>query len=283
MKADTYLISRVVVRRRTKSAIVGPLPISTSDYYVHVVKESKILQIAILVVALTLVLECRADEQQCPPIKTVVSPDLYFRYEGETEPDKIPDHLKYRRFVGVYNIYLDELVQHLSRQDHAILSNLKIDADTWRFADNEQYSRDFLNLCTSSSNMDAVAYAREYERIAAESNNRFAERVRRAFNSLSSDGRQLVENYIAEKITPKLSHPIKTAVDYALEDPEQTLFQRELMCYMQINGEPPPKLARMIECSRRQFEAETDNDKFDRPEADGQIQGGFSLDPDPEN
>lgn len=209
-------------------------------------------------VASTLVLECRADEQQCPPIKTVVSPDLYFRYEGETEPDKIPDHLKYRVFVLKYNIYLDELVQHLSRQDHAILSNLKIDADTWRFADNEQYSRDFLNLCTSSSNMDAVVYAREYERIAAESNNRFAERVRRAFNSLSSDGRQLVENYIAEKITPKLSHPIKTPVDYALEDPEQTLFGRELMCYMQINGEPRPEMKKAIECGRQRQNTESE-------------------------
>lgn len=238
---------------------------------------------AILVLALAIVLECRADEQQCPPIKTVVSPDLYFRYEGATEPDKIPDHLKYRVFVLKYNIYLDELVQYLSRQDHAILSNLKVDAENWRIANNEQYSRDFLNLCTSSSNMDAVAYAREYERIAAESNNRFAERVQRAFNSLSSDGRQLVNKYIAGEITPKLSHPIKTAVDYAMENPEQTLFEREWMCYMQINSEPPPKLARMIECTRQQSEAETDNGKFDRIESDGQHQERTSFGVEPEN
>lgn len=246
-------------------------------------KISKVLRIAVLVAASTVFLESRADEEQCPPIQTVESPDLYYRYEGQTEPDKIPDHLKYRMFVGTYNVYLDELVQNLSRRDHAILSNLKVDADNWRIADSEQYGRDFLNLCTSSSNMDAVEYAQEYERIAAQSNNRYVERVRKAFNLLSSDGRQLVENYIAEKITPELSHPIKTGVDYALEDPEQTLFEREFMCYMQINGEHPPEVARFIECSRRQFEAESDNDGFNRPDADRQNQDRASLSPDPEN
>jgi len=108
--------------------------------------------------------------------------------------------------------------------------------------------------------MDAVAYAREYERIVAESNDRYAERVRKAFNSLSDGGRILVDNYIADKITPELSHPIKTAVDYALEDPEQILFDRELMCYMQINGEPPPEMKRMMECHRQLTTVEPDND-----------------------
>lgn len=90
-----------------------------------------------------------------------------------------------------YSIYLDDLVQELSPRDHAVLSNLKANEDSARAIDNELYRQAFLNLCTSSVEMDAVTYAQKYEQIAAESNGRFVGRVQKALRTLSSDGRQL--------------------------------------------------------------------------------------------
>ena len=204
------------------------------------------------------------DEQECKPITVRESPDLYNRYEGLTEPDKIPDHVKYRVFVSMYNIYLDELVQKLSPRDHTILDTLQVGTEHWQTAESVRYGSEFLDLCTKSSNMDAVTFAREYERIAAESNNRGADRTRQALDSLSSDGHQAVERFIEERITPKLSWPVKNSVDSALEDPEGTMFNLEIMCYTQINGQPPPEIQRMMECFRQQTGIEPDNDSSKR-------------------
>jgi len=215
---------------------------------------------AVVIAATSSFIECHADEELCPPSKTVESPDLYFRYEGATEPDKIPDHRKYRVFVMKYNVYLDELVQKLSTQDHAVLHNLKISEDGARVTDNDLYGQAFLNLCATSIHMDAVTYAKEAKRIADESNDRFVLRVEQAFASLSSNGRQLVEQYIAEEITPSQSHQIKTIVDYAIEDPEQILFHRELTCHQQMTGELHPILKRTMECAQQRMQTTGGND-----------------------
>ena len=215
---------------------------------------------AFLCATLLAVSTALGDEQQCEPITVRESPDLYNRYEGLTEPDKIPDHVKYRVFVSMYNIYLDELVQKLSPRDHTILDTLQVGTEHWQTTESVRYGSEFLDLCTKSSNMDAVTFAREYERIAAESNNRGADRTRRALDSLSSDGRQAVDRFIEERITPKLSFPRTNSVDNALRDPEETMFSLEIMCYMQINGEFPAEVQRKMECFRQQRGIGPDND-----------------------
>lgn len=232
------------------------------------------LQLVFLIATLLAISEGLGDERQCEPITVRESPDLYNRYEGLTEPDKIPDHVKYRVFVSMYNIYLDELVQKLSPRDHTILDTLQVGTEHWQTAESVRYGSEFLDLCRKSSNIDAVTFAREYERIAAESNNRGADRTRQALDSLSNNGRQAVDRFIEERITPALSFPVKNSVDDALEDPEDTMFNLEIICYMQINGELPPEAQRTMECLRQQRGIGPDNDSS-KPTA--------FLSPNPEN
>ncbi len=102
--------------------------------------------------------------------------------------------------------------------------------------------------------MDTVTFAREYERIAAETNNRAGERVQQAIGALSYPGGQIVEDFLENRVTPKLSFPRTDSVDLALRDPEDARFGLEILCYTQINGEPPPEVQRTMECLRQQME-----------------------------
>ncbi len=214
------------------------------------------LQMAFLLATLLAASTGLGDEQECEPITVRESPDLYNRIEGSIEPEKIPDFLKYRMFVAMYNVYIDEFVQELSPRDHAILNALSVGTEYWQISENARYVQEVLSLCTNRSKMDAVTLARESERIASEFNARGAHRTRQAIESLSSAGRQTVERFIEETITPKLSFPLTNSVDLALKDPDDFMYDLEIMCHTYINGEPPPEVQRMMECLRQQAAVE---------------------------
>lgn len=216
------------------------------------VPKNRGLRIAFLIVPLLATSEILGDEQQCEPATVVESPDLYNQIEGSIEPEKIPDFLKYRRFVTMYSVYIDDLVQELTSRDHTILDALTVGTEHWQISENARYVKEFLSLCTNRFKMDAVTLARESERIAAESNARGADRTRNAIESLSSAGRLAVETYIEETITPKLSFPLTNSVDLALKDPDDFMYGLEIMCHTYTNGEPPPEVQRMMECLRQQ-------------------------------
>ncbi len=199
------------------------------------------------------------DEQESEPITVQESPNLYNQIDGSIEPEKIPYFLKYAIFVHMYNGYRDQLVQELSPRDDAILNALSIGTDNWEVSENDRYGREFLNLCINKSKMDAVTLARESERIAAESNARGADRYRQAIESLSTAGRENVERFVEETITPKLSLPLTDSVDFALEDPDSFMYNLEISCHIAINGEPPPGVQRMEECFRQQMGLEPDS------------------------
>lgn len=192
------------------------------------------------------------DDQACEPITVRESPDLHNQIEGSREPEKIPSWLKYRMFVTMYDVYVNDLIQDLSPGDHAILNNLSVETENWQLIENMRYGDELLALCSKSSGMDTVAFAREYERVASESNNRAGERVQRAISALSTSGRHIVEEFIENRVTPKLSFPRADSVDLALRDPEGAKFNLEIMCYTQINGELPPEVKRTMECLRQQ-------------------------------
>lgn len=200
------------------------------------------------------------DEQECEPITVRESPNLYNVYDGSTEPDMIPDHVKYRIFESMYNVYLDKLVQELSARDHAILDALITEREYWQLSENARYEREILGLCAQWSNMDPVTVAVEYERIAEEFNARGADRTRQAIEALSGEGRQVVEKFIAETITPQLSYPRTNSVDSAKEDPDSITSHMEIMCHTITYGEPPPEIQRVMDCLRQQTAVDPDND-----------------------
>ena len=219
-----------------------------------------LLHLVILVAMLLAASSSFGDDQECESITVRESPDLHNQIEGSLEPEKIPSWLKYRMFVVMYDVYVNDLIQDLSPEDHVILNNLSVETERRQLIENARYGNEILDLCTKSSGMDTVAFAREYERIAAESNNRAGERVQQAIAALSASGRQIVEEFIENRVTPELSFPRTDSVDFALRDPESTKVDLEIMCYTQINGEPPPEVQKTMECLRQQRGIEPDND-----------------------
>lgn len=213
--------------------------------------------LTILVTSLLITPNSYGSEQECMAVTVRESPDLHNQWEGAANPEMIPDFLKYQSFAIRYNVYLTELVQQLSSRDHAVLTTLTSESEYWLVSENERYTREFLNLCTNKLQFDPVSLAREYERAARESNNRNADRIREAITSLSSTGRQAVEEYISSVVTPKLSFPRKNSIDLAEEDPEGFLINFDIMCHLHMYGEPPPELKRAMECGEQQEAAST--------------------------
>lgn len=216
-----------------------------------------------------------ANDQECEPITIKESPELHNQIEGSVEPENIPRWLKYRMFVSMFSIYANDLVQDLSPADYAILYNLIVGTEYWQQIENDRYANESLELCARSARLDTVTFAREYEGIAADTNNRAGNRVENTISSLSSPGQRIIEEFIRTRVVPELSFPRTDSVDFALEDPEGARENLDIMCYTMVNGEPPPEIKKMMECLRQQM----GNASFDnllnqaiaiRPEIDNQ-------------
>jgi hypothetical protein len=195
-----------------------------------------------------------ADDQVCETVPVIESPELDNQIDGATEPEKIPDWLKYHLFVSMYSAYERELVQELSQTDHAILNDLVVNNDQRIFAENGRYSSEMLNLCTKGETLDAVVFATEYERIVAESHERMEDQVRYTLDILSNSGRQTIERFIGERVTPKLSFPRTSTVDLAEMDPEDVRFEIDVTCHEYLYGQPSPETQRRMECLQQQLE-----------------------------
>lgn len=180
------------------------------------------------------------------------SPELNNQIEGSVEPENIPRWLRYRVFVSMFSIYANDLVQDLSPADYAILNTLIVGTEYWQQIENDRYANESRDLCARSPRLDAVTFAREYEEIAADTNNRAGSRVEKAISSLSSPGQRIIEGFIQTRVVPELSFPRTDSVDFALRDPVGARESLDAMCYTIVNGELPPETKKMMECLRQQ-------------------------------
>ena len=194
-----------------------------------------------------------ANDQECEPITIKESSELHNQIEGSVEPENIPRWLKYRVFVSMFSIYANDLVQDLSPADYAILNNLIVGTEYWQQIENDRYANESRALCARSASLDTVTFAREYEGIAADTNNRAGNRVENTISSLSSPGQRIIEGFIQTRVVPKLAFPRTDSVDFALRDPEGARENLDIMCYTMVNGEPPPEIKKMMECLRQQM------------------------------
>lgn len=231
--------------------------------------------VAIVVSIMLIPIVGQGNDQECEPITINESPELLNQIEGSVEPENIPRWLKHRMFVSMFSVYVNDLVQDLSPADYAILNDLIVGTEYWQQTENDRYTNESRELCARSARLDTVTFAREYEELAADTNNRAGNRVESAISTLSSRGQRIIEEFIQTTVVPELSFPRTDSVDFASSDPDAARDMLDDMCYTVVNGEPSPETKKMMECLRQQMGNTSIDDSPNqvieiRPEIDNQ-------------
>jgi len=161
--------------------------------------------------------------------------------DGSIEPEKISDYFKYGSLIRGYGRARDDLHNKLSFEDGEILRKMAAEDPIEQAAISEWYKQARTHLCANRRNMNPVEIAKQWSQIALEWRLRNEARYRRGIETLSAEGRQIVENYIATKIVPgiKVGAP-EDSVKFAREHPEAFMEAVESECYFAENGEFPP-------------------------------------------
>lgn len=170
--------------------------------------------------------------------------------DGRTEPEKIPDQVRYGMFVKRYLIDIrDNLIQDLPARDDAILHALAVEDEQKSNAELRQYQESMRQLCQSRTIRDAVSLARENKRIVDEF---YATGVRRylgSFDALSPAGRKIVDSFIETTIVPNSQASVLDGVEWAKQHPDEYLHDLEIACHVAETGQLPVWLE--VELDRR--------------------------------
>lgn len=184
--------------------------------------------------------------------------------DGATEPENIPDRVRYGMFVKRYAIDIrNHLVQKLPSQDDAILNSLAVQDEAAEQGEGVLYQKAVLNFCTSRRNKAAVSLAREVERLVEDYYVRRVNRYRQGIESLSPTGRQIVENFIENSIVPNSRAAVFDGVAWARSDPDSYLEHVDIRCHVAETGELPAEIKKQFDEYVQQRRAEFDESSKD--------------------
>lgn len=169
--------------------------------------------------------------------------------DGSIEPEKIYDYLKYGSLIRGYELRVrGNLGDKLSFEDQEVLRKMAVQDPIEQAAISEEYKQARAHLCANRGNMTPVEIAKQWSRIALEWRLKNEARYRKGMQSLSAEGRQVVEDYIATEMVPriKMGAP-EDSVELAREDPEGFMEAVEIECYFAENGQLPPDIERQYD------------------------------------
>lgn len=183
-----------------------------------------------------------------PSASTPVSNAFSWTFDGRTEPEKIPAHVRYGMFVKRYLVDIrTQLIQELPAQDDAILRALATDDEQKSYAELLQYEQSMQKLCQRRTVRDAVSLAVDNQRIVDEFRARKVQRYNAAFNLLSPAGRQIVESFVEKTIVPSTRASLVDLVEWARQKPEEYLQGLAIDCHVAETGELPNWVRQRIE------------------------------------
>ena len=169
--------------------------------------------------------------------------------DGSIEPEKISDYFKYGSLIRWYGRRAQgDLRNKLSFEDQEILRKMAVQDPIEQEAVTEWYRQARIHLCANRGNMTPVGIARQWSEIALEWRLKNEARYRRGIESLSADGQQIVEAYVATEIVPGIKIGIpEDSVEFAREHPETFMEAVESECYFAESGRFPPNEERLYE------------------------------------
>jgi hypothetical protein len=165
---------------------------------------------------------------------------------GSEEPEKIFDYLKYHRLISGYTVQVrGNLAEKLSLEDQQVLLDMAIRDPIDMEPITEEYRQGRLHICANRGNMTPVEIAEEWSRIALVWRLKNEDRLRQGLDALSDEGRQVVEDYVAQEIVPNLAQSSPSGgIEDVKRNPEAFMESVELECYVAENGEFPPLSSR---------------------------------------
>lgn len=169
--------------------------------------------------------------------------------DGSLEPEKIYDYFKYGSLIRGYELRVrGHLADRLSFEDQEVLSKLAVQDPIEQAAVSEGYKQARTHLCANRGNMTPVEIARQWSQLALDWRLKNEARYRRGIESLSAEGRQIVEDYVATEIVPGIRMAVPgDSVEFAREHPEEFMEAVESECYFAENGRFPPDEERLYE------------------------------------
>lgn len=169
--------------------------------------------------------------------------------DGSREPEKIYDYFKYGPLIRDYELRVrGHLADRLSFEDQEIMSKLAVQEPIEQAAVAEWYKQAQIHLCANRGSMTPVEIARQSTQIARDWRLKNEARYRRGMKSLSAEGRQIVEDYVATEIVPGIRMPVSgDSVELARVHPEEFMKAVESECYFVENGQFPPDEERLYE------------------------------------
>lgn len=189
---------------------------------------------------------------------------------GRTEPEKIPDRVRYGMFVKRYLIDIrNHLIQDLPARDDTILRFMAVEDEQKSYAELLQYREAMRKFCTTRAIRDGVSLARENQRIVDEF---YAIRVRRylaSFDALSPAGRSIVDAFIETTIVPNSRASVVDMVEWVKQKPDEYLQGLEIDCHVAETGRLPAWLQE--EMDRRMQQVSPDARETVNHEASGVV------------
>lgn len=168
--------------------------------------------------------------------------------DGAIEPEKISDYFKYGSLIRDYGRARDDLHNKLSFEDEEILRKMAHQDPIEQTAVSEWYKQARTHLCANRGNVTPVEIARQWSQLALEWRLKNEARYRRGIESLSAEGRQIVEDYVATRIVPGIKVGVsEDSVEFARKHPEAFMEAVESECYFAENGRFHPDEERLYE------------------------------------
>lgn len=161
---------------------------------------------------------------------------------SRSQSEELPYFVKYGAFVGTFSdVFGAQLASQLSANDHGILSYLAETNADWELTESVKYNAELVDFCSARAGKAAVSLAKQYDGIAARSNERRAARYRKAIDSLSTQGKALVEQFVEEKIAAQIRMSVPSVVPLATSDPDEFNFSLDNACQRILYGEYSPE------------------------------------------
>ena len=154
------------------------------------------------------------------------------------DDEELPYYVKYGVLVGAYaDVFGAQIEPQLSPDDRARLSNLANTNAEWEISENARYEAEIADYCASLGGKSDRLLATEYDQIAARSNERRAQRYKRAIDSLSASGKQIVDDFVEQKISAHTRFSAPTSASLNDAELEDLVFVIKNECHKVMTGE----------------------------------------------
>lgn len=161
---------------------------------------------------------------------TAVQEEAAIKVDGAKEPHRIPTYLKMQGFFSFCEHNSDRLASSLGANDQKLLREFAAQNGSRRDVEYADYIQTITPVCGSVDNLDAASLANVIEKLTEEWNERKTDRYLRILATLSPEGRETVEDFIAAEITPSISYSSSDVRVLAAKAPEDASTSSTASC-----------------------------------------------------